>query len=391
MSKEQLYEIINISIEQLKAKKINSSGDASFLSGIFSGLDEEGKQNIIFSFFEGWLNDETLAPWIIIISRGMKQSTKLYQYWIKIINNYKLDDFIYRCIPTAGTESYTGEFRDISLLLTALEKIATQGAVRAIIQSLHYCWLMNKKIPEELKLQAKRIINNIELLAKMGGEYNSIHEYECTEIWKALYQTENEETKSQNICALIKTMLNKKYRDTFVHKYAIGIVKKCLENGDMVVLKELGNCLSGDDNILVWLEIYLSEHFDSKQESWVSSYEISEIEKFMQINENCARFIARSIAVFDKDENMDSYFQYILEHFADNSKILDELYFNICNFSWVGAVGDYYSKVLKIIEKYENDKNTNLKFWTEGLIEDFHNKIADSNKREELMKIGIYG
>ena len=390
LREKQLNEIITLSVEQLKTKKINSSGDASFLAGIFSGLDETGKHNVIFSFFEKWLKDETLAPWIILISRGMKQNTKLYQYWIKIIKEYKLSDFIYRCIPTAGAESYIGEFRDISLLLDALEQVATQGAIRAIIQSLHYCWLINKGIPAELRPQAQKIINNIELLSQMGGGYNSVHEYECTEIWESLYQTENEEIKSQSICSLIETMLNKKYKDTFVHQYAIGIIKKCLESGDSIALREVGKYLSEYDDVLVWLEIYLSCHFDSKQMSWVSNYNIKEIEKFMSMNENCSRFIARSVALFDKNDKMNPYFKYILEHFADNPKILEELYFNICNFSWVGPIGDYYSKVKNIIVPYLDDKNVNLRSWANGLVEEFDGKIKDSDKREELMQMGIY-
>lgn len=390
LNEKQLSEIITLSVEQLKAKKINSSGDASFLAGIFSGLDEKGKQNIIFSFFEKWLKDETLAPWIIIISRGMKRSSELYQYWIKIINEYKLDDFIYRCIPTAGTESYTGEFQDISLLLDALEQVAMQGSIRAIIQSLHYCWLMNKGIPAELRPQAKKIINNIELLSKIGEGYNSVHEYECTEIWESLYQTDDETIKSQSISSLIEAMLDRKYKDTFVHQYVIGIIKKCLERGDSIVLREVGKYLSERDDVLVWLEIYLSGHFDSKQISWVSNYNIKEIEKFMSMNENCSGFIARSIALFDKEDNINPYFKYILEHFADNHKILEELYFNICNFSWVGPIGGYYLKVKNIIVPYLGDKNANLRSWANGLVEEFDRKIKDSDKREKLMQMGIY-
>ena len=124
--------------------------------------------------------------------------------------------------------------------------------------------------------------------------------------------------------------------------------------------------------------------------SWVSNYNIKEIEKFMSMNENCSRFIARSVALFDKNDKMNPYFKYILEHFADNPKILEELYFNICNFSWVGPIGDYYSKVKNIIVPYLDDKNVNLRSWANGLVEEFDGKIKDSDKREELMQMGIY-
>lgn len=77
----------------------------------------------------------------------------------------------------------------------------------------------------------------------------------------------------------------------------------------------------------------ISEHFDNKQVSRIDSYNIGDIKSFISTNERCARFIARSSALFDKNDNIHPCFKYILENYSENSKILDELASNIYNFS----------------------------------------------------------
>ena len=54
------------------------------------------------------------------------------------------------------------------------------------------------------------------------------------------------------------------------------------------------------------------------------------------------------------------------------------------------SIGNYYLKVLKIIEPYVGSKNTNINSWAKRLVYDFCEKIEDSDNREELIKMGIY-
>lgn len=57
----------------------------------------------------------------------------------------------------------------------------------------------------------------------------------------------------------------------------------------------------------------------------------------------------------------------------------------------VSRVNSYNTGDIKsFISIYVGSKNTNINSWAKRLIYDFREKIEDSDKREELIEMGIY-
>ena len=167
------------------------------------------------------------------------------------------------------------------------------------------------------------------------------------------------------------------------------MIKELLAKQDIIVLQSIFDFCSKNNYNFIYFNIYLSDNFDGKENSYIDKFGWDILKSFMDRSKEFRLFVAKNTALFE-DNSIGSNFKTILENYIDDEEMMAELRGNIYNFSWTGNVSDYYIKVKNALISFSEYSNIRVKEWICNTIKILDEDIKREQKKEELLKFGIY-
>ena len=384
LSEDKIKQLINDSVSHLLiTQKTKLLSGCSFLSGMLNSVDD----NLVDEYIKIWsLNKET-AIFVLILSRILKHSTFRFNQLIKVIDEYDWDEYLYFYMPLIGKKSYTNEYDDVFNLVASLQKKSNKGSLEAIIQIFHRIFLANQEIPEPLKRIASNIINNWDALKQLDNSGLYTHEYK--ELWRYFYDTFSNDEKYNVLSQILQHLVDKDETETFLKYHVSDMIKELLAKQDIIVLQSIFDFCSRNNYNFIYFNIYLSDNFEGKENSYIDKFGWDILKSFMDKSKEFRLFVAKNTALFE-DNSIGSNFKTILENYIDDEEMMAELRGNIYNFSWTGNVSDYYTKVKNFLIPLSKHSNIHIREWICDTIKTLEDDIKREQKKEELLKFGIY-
>ncbi len=384
ISDDRIKQIIDNSINALlllqKTKQLNG---CSFLSGVMDGVSDALTDNYI----KKWSLHKETAIFVLMMSRVIKYSTFRYNQLIQVIDKYDWDEYLYFYMPIVGKSSYAKEYDDVFKLVVSLRRKSNKGSLQALIIIFHSILSNNKEIPEPLIQVISEIINDWDTIKQIDN--SGLYNYECKKLWNYCYNLLAANDKYNVLSQILQHIVKDDDTETSMKYFASDLVKELLAKQSLIALQAIFDFCSQNHYNFIYFDIYLSDNFDGKENSYIDNFSWDVLKKLIDKNKEFGLFVAKSTALFEKD-NISNNFKNILENYIENKDIMEELTGNIYNFSWMGNVSDYYRKVKNALVPLSEHSNNLIKEWTRNIISTLDERIKQEQKREDLLKLGLH-
>lgn len=304
-----------------------------------------------------------------------------------MIDSYDFDDYVYFYMPIIGTETYPREFDDVYKLVNSLLSKKKIASSEAVIDILNNVITKTNEVPLKFEKFILDVILNFDILSNLN---NNLYEYECKNLWNAVFYKQSNTQKEIILNMLLQKLLEKmehSIEKTNLKFYIRDIIVIALQKKEIAALNALSNIIA--QNNLNWR--ILSMHLFSFNHNDVSAYdgyEWSVLKSYIDKDIKFGMFLARTVKLLDNNQLADNYTN-ILEYCYHNEIILEELRSNIFSFTWCGDVRDYYSKIRSLIMPYQKNPTNRIREWANQIISILNEYIDRETKQKELLEFGV--
>lgn len=386
LSSDEASHIIETSSEYI-LQKVQKIIGCSFINGIFAFLDFNNQDEIIDKYLDEWKTNAKSAVLAVLVTRTLKNTQKNYKRLTYMIDSYDFEDYVYFYMPIIGSEIYPKEFEDVFKLINSLLNKKKTASSEAVIHILNNIITNTDEVPLKFEKFILDVIHNFDILSNLN---NNLYEYECKNLWNAVFYKQSNIQKEAILNILLQRLLNERdnsIKETNLKFYIRDLIILTLQKNEITTLNVLSNIIAQNDINWGILNIHLFS-FASKDESMIDGYGWDILKSYIDKDIKFGMFLAKNVKLLDNNKLGDNY-KNILEYCYHNKTILEELRSNIFSFTWCGDVRDYYGKVKSLITPYQQNPTSQIREWANQIISILNEHIDRETKQKELLKFGV--
>lgn len=384
--REDSLDLIDTAIHTLLAVE---NPNYSFLMGLLQGwyLRDEVVWNKYIEQFGHTPDIQKLYPFVI---RTGKLKLSHLQIFVELIKSGVLSPYTATTLGNGGMISHL-ESNEVGAFCDDLSQINSDGSWAALDVLFMYCFSNNKF--EENKKDLKKLALKVPLNEKGRSKHSDIYH------WKEIVEKFLDVTDidfARSVCEQIVAAANEKLSFEDLHHSIKPVLIDMIKKFGDELWPYFGSAILKNKSHYSYLTPLFDkeDNFSSDVRSPLMYFSIDVLINWAKEDlEFAPYFLARSISVFDKDDEghktPSAMFVRLLESFGNLEQLGGELRANIATRGWSGSLVPYLVKDRTALIPLLSHHNENVRKWTREYVENINRSISYEAIRDAETNAGI--